>query len=57
VQNEAVSKYLDRYAEAEAAINLPGRQYDYSLVIPAFNEAQERASASPARSEWISLLP
>jgi hypothetical protein len=41
VQNEAVTKYLDRYAEAEAAINLPGRHYDYSLVIPAFNEDKE----------------
>ena len=41
MQNEAVTKYLDRYAEAEAAINLPGRQYDYSLVIPAFNEDKE----------------
>jgi hypothetical protein len=37
-QNEAITKYLDRYAEVEAAIKLPGRQYDYSLVIPAFNE-------------------
>ena len=41
VQNEAITKYLDRYAEAEAAIKLPGGRYDYSLVIPAFNEDHE----------------
>jgi len=37
-QNETVTKYLDRYAEAEAAVTLPGKRYAYSLVIPAFNE-------------------
>ena len=37
-QNETVTKYLDRYAEAEAVITLPGKRYAYSLVIPAFNE-------------------
>ena len=37
-QNETVTKYLDRYAEAEAAVRLPGKRYAYSLVIPAFNE-------------------
>ncbi|MGV0036288.1 MAG: hypothetical protein ACNYPE_15555 [Candidatus Azotimanducaceae bacterium WSBS_2022_MAG_OTU7] len=38
MHNKTVTKYLDRYAEPEAAINLSGRRYDYSLVIPAFNE-------------------
>jgi glycosyltransferase involved in cell wall biosynthesis len=40
-QNEAITKYLDRYAEVEATIELPGHHYDYSLVIPAFNEEHE----------------
>lgn len=40
-KNKAITKYLDRYAEMEAAIKLPGRHYDYSLVIPAFNEDHE----------------
>ncbi len=38
MHNNAVTKYLARYAEPEAALNLSGRRYDYSLVIPAFNE-------------------
>ncbi len=41
MHNEAITKYLDRYAEPEAAISMPGKQYDYSLVIPAFDEDQK----------------
>ena len=52
VQNETVTKYLDRYAEAEAAIKLPGRHYDYSLVIPAFHEDQESV-----RKVWRRIEP
>ena len=52
VQKVTVTKYLDRYAEAEAAIKLPGRHYDYSLVIPAFHEDQESV-----RKVWRGIKP
>ena len=52
VQNETVSKYLDRYAEPEAAIKLPGRHYEHSLVIPAFHEDQESV-----RKVWRRIEP
>jgi hypothetical protein len=52
VQNKMVTKYLDRYAEPEAAIKLPGRHYEYSLVIPAFHEDQESV-----RKVWRRIEP
>jgi hypothetical protein len=52
VHKETVTKYLDQYAEPEAAIKLPGRHYDYSLVIPAFHEDQESV-----RKVWRRIEP
>ena len=52
VKNETVTKYLDRYAEPEAAIKLPGRHYEHSLVIPAFHENQESV-----RKVWRRIEP
>jgi hypothetical protein len=52
VKNETVTKYLDRYAEPEAAIKLPGRHYEHSLVIPAFHEDQESV-----RKVWRRIKP
>jgi hypothetical protein len=46
-----IEHYLTRYAEAEARdLSLPGAQYDYSLVIPAYRE-----SGDDVRRIWQQL--